>query len=334
MIASLVDKISQLKNIQRKDLIEKDILLHQILTDLSKERLFLDNVLFKGGTCLIKCYLGYIRFSEDIDLVWRAQNRFADNDGKLDKGRLDQAVDQIGAILDKAAKGRKMDFKFEKDDPDYVQFTNRKQFCTFKIWYNSVVTKQRTFLQVQINFTEKLCLNPVEGKLNSLLKERDPVLEQLFDQYSEYASAVSFKVYDIKEILSEKIRALLTRRSAKNRDLLDIFLISKNMGINPQDVEKCAIEKLKHALKNYERFRISFDANRKLLERENMFRWKNGKKVTITEPLTEKTNLNISSRFLPVDYDVLLIKIDNGELKKFLAGFTCYLRQFVKKIDA
>jgi predicted nucleotidyltransferase component of viral defense system len=31
------------------------------------------NFLFKGGTCLMKNYLGYFRFSEDVDFAWKDQ---------------------------------------------------------------------------------------------------------------------------------------------------------------------------------------------------------------------------------------------------------------------
>ena len=50
-------------------LMEKDVWLTYILNELysieeSKQ------LAFKGGTCLVKAYYGYYRFSEDIDLTW------------------------------------------------------------------------------------------------------------------------------------------------------------------------------------------------------------------------------------------------------------------------
>ena len=71
-----IQEVSNLKNIKRIDLIEKDILLQKILLDLSKDDFFSKNLAFKGGTCLIKCYLGYYRFSEDIDFTWIDQSIF------------------------------------------------------------------------------------------------------------------------------------------------------------------------------------------------------------------------------------------------------------------
>lgn len=64
-----VNEVSRVLKIERRDLVEKDFILHQVLLDLSKDEFFHKNFLFKGGTCLIKCYLGYFRFSEDIDFT-------------------------------------------------------------------------------------------------------------------------------------------------------------------------------------------------------------------------------------------------------------------------
>jgi predicted nucleotidyltransferase component of viral defense system len=68
--ADFVNEVAKILDIKRKDLIEKDLILHQILFDLSGDRFFAANALFKGGTCLIKSYFGYLRFSEDIDFTW------------------------------------------------------------------------------------------------------------------------------------------------------------------------------------------------------------------------------------------------------------------------
>jgi len=74
--ADFVNEVARVLNIKRIDLVEKDIVLHEVLTDLSRDEFFSDNLLFKGGTCLIKCYFGYMRFSEDIDFTWRNQAAF------------------------------------------------------------------------------------------------------------------------------------------------------------------------------------------------------------------------------------------------------------------
>jgi predicted nucleotidyltransferase component of viral defense system len=69
MRKDFVYEVARTQKVKRADLIEKDLILHQVLFDLSKNKFFHDNLAFKGGTCLAKCYLDYFRFSEDIDFT-------------------------------------------------------------------------------------------------------------------------------------------------------------------------------------------------------------------------------------------------------------------------
>lgn len=104
MRADFVNEVAKILDIKRKDMIEKDMILHQILFDLSDDRFFAANVLFKGGTCLIKSYFGYLRFSEEFE---------------------------------KIAEKRGMDFKCEKSNAEYIEFGGGNKTCTFKMWYIS-----------------------------------------------------------------------------------------------------------------------------------------------------------------------------------------------------
>lgn len=66
--AEFLNANAQIRNLP-VDLLEKDIWITYILRELRSvdESRYLA---FKGGTCLVKIYLGYYRFSEDIDLTW------------------------------------------------------------------------------------------------------------------------------------------------------------------------------------------------------------------------------------------------------------------------
>jgi len=57
---------SKLKFSQK--LLEKDYHLTMILQKISEKKI--KNLVFKGGTCLNKCYLGFYRLSEDLDFVY------------------------------------------------------------------------------------------------------------------------------------------------------------------------------------------------------------------------------------------------------------------------
>ena len=51
----IVDYIAEKTRTKQKDLVEKDLLLHRLLMELSLDSHFSENYAFKGGTCLIKC---------------------------------------------------------------------------------------------------------------------------------------------------------------------------------------------------------------------------------------------------------------------------------------
>lgn len=94
----------------------------------------------------------------------------------------------------------------------------------------------------------------------------------------------------------------------KARDFLDIFLISKKLGIRPEDVEDCVIKKVNHALRLYEKYRANLNAKVKLLEQDNIFEWG-----------TEK--------------DLLLAELDEDEFYRFVGEFTEYLKTLVRKFE-
>ncbi|MEX0862259.1 nucleotidyl transferase AbiEii/AbiGii toxin family protein [Nitrosopumilus sp.] len=305
-MSDFVDRISVDEKIQRKDMIEKDILLHHILLDLSKEKFFAENFLFKGGTCLIKHYLGYVRFSEDIDFTWKNQIRFAGKSGRQIDKEVSEITETTGKILEKISSGRGLDFKWDKGNRDYVELVSRGKICTFKVWYNSDVSKERMYIKIQINFVDNLCLKPIDGNLKSLITGKHDKLGALYEEYAEYASTIPFGVYDVREILSEKIRAILTRKGTKARDFLDVFLISKNLGVETKDVEDCIIKKIGYALEHYERYRDNFEEKKNLLDKGSIFNW-------------------------GIERGLLITEIDDEELDRFLDDLINYLKELVRK---
>lgn len=49
--------------------IEKDYILNWLLDGIANSSIFNDKWIFKGGTCLKKCYFEEYRFSEDLDFT-------------------------------------------------------------------------------------------------------------------------------------------------------------------------------------------------------------------------------------------------------------------------
>ena len=97
---AFIEETGNILNIPRRDLIEKDMILHRLLTSLSQNRSFRNSFLFKGGTCLIKSYLGYYRFSEDMDFTWNNQSIFKGMSQKQIRLHLSGIIDNIGQIFE------------------------------------------------------------------------------------------------------------------------------------------------------------------------------------------------------------------------------------------
>jgi len=305
--ADFVNEVARVLDIKRRDLIEKDLILHQMLTDLSQDKFFAQNFLFKGGTCLIKCYFGYLRFSEDIDFTWKDQSPFKGMSGKKIRSQLSKVIDNTGSAFESIAKKRGLDFKAEKRNPDYMEFGGGNKTCTLKIWYDSEILKRRSFLKVQINFVESMCFSPKKGHLNGLLTGKHEELEALFPEYAEYANKIPFGIYDIREILSEKVRALLTREGTKARDFLDVYLVCRKFGIKPEDMEKCIVGKLGFALKLYGKYRDNLKEKIGLLNSGKLFEW-------------------------GAERELLLSEIDEEDFYKFLGEFQGFLKKVVSAL--
>jgi predicted nucleotidyltransferase component of viral defense system len=304
MRGEFVNELASVLKIDRRDLVEKDVILHQMLTDLSQDGFFSKNFVFKGGTCLIKCYFGYLRFSEDIDFTWKDQSVFGGRSHKKIRQYPSGVINKTGSVFEQIAKKRGLDFKCVKSNLDYVELGGSDKTCTFKIWYDSEILKRRTFVKVQINFVEKMYFPSKKGELSGLLTAKHEELDSLFPEYSEYARKIPFAAYDIREILCEKVRALLTRAGTKARDFVDVYLIWKKFGIRPEDQEKNILSKIDFSLKLYAKYREHLKQKVDLLNSGKLFDW-------------------------GAEKDLLLADINESDFYRFLGGFEVFLKKIV-----
>ncbi|MBI5347271.1 MAG: nucleotidyl transferase AbiEii/AbiGii toxin family protein [Candidatus Aenigmarchaeota archaeon] len=312
MRKDFVNQVSETLKIERKDLIEKDFILHQILLDLSRNDFFRKNFLFKGGTCLIKCYLGYFRFSEDIDFTWQNQEKFKGMSQKEIRQCLSPVIDEIGADFEAIATKRGLDFKCAKGNHDYVELGGGNKTLTFKVWYDSEILNRRSFIKAQINFLEDLRFSPAKSILKGMLDRHIEELKVLFpEEYKEYSGHIPFDTYDIKEIMCEKIRSILTRKGVKARDFVDVYLISKKFGIWPENLKKDIVTKTLFSLNLYNKYRNNFNEKKKLLKTKDIFVWRHEKGLLLTD-IDEKEFYVFLGKLVTFLYEV----IEDVELQK------------------
>ncbi|MHA1596659.1 MAG: nucleotidyl transferase AbiEii/AbiGii toxin family protein [Candidatus Asgardarchaeia archaeon] len=278
-----------------KNLIERDFILHQILLDLSNTS-FVNEFVFKGGSCLIKHYLGYYRFSMDLDFTFLRQSIFKGLSQKSIRRLLSNRIDSIGRLFEEISENRALNFKCEKGNKRYVELGGGNKFATFKFWLPSTIGVE-TLVKIQINFVEELIFPLKKVELKSIcpkIKE----LEFLFPRYyTEYRAIIPFNVYDIREILCEKIRAILTRRGFKERDFIDVYFILNRFNINLEELEKEIIEKIRFVLKLYQKYRENLRGKVSMLDVENFPFGSEG--YLLIEKIDEKRFYSFLTEFMP-----------------------------------
>jgi len=299
-----IDYIGDKLGIERRDLIEKDILLQMLLNELVKNKDFKDNFAFKGGTCLIKNYFGYFRFSEDLDFTYLNQKEFNGISKKKLREIISKKIDGIGELIEPIAKQLNLDFKIEKENRKYFEFGGSNAFVTFKLWHDSIVLNKPSFIKIQINFIEKLNYEIKELPAVFIIGNKDKKeIELLFNDYSYLLNPVKIKAYDLKEILIEKVRAILTRRGIKARDFVDVFLIAKKDKLDLKDFKKEIIEKISDMLK-FEKYTLNIKS--------------------------KETQLN-DNLILGEEEALMLTPIDKS-FPKFLKELNLFLKEIIKEL--
>jgi predicted nucleotidyltransferase component of viral defense system len=143
------------------------------------------SLVFKGGTALQKIF-GLNRFSEDLDFTVEESVEI----GKLEKG-LSELKNFYPTTYERIQKNQSMTYKIKIEGPLYDD------------------ARSQQTVRVEISQREKILLEPLTEFVTPLYKD--------IGQYM-------LIVMNPKEILSEKIRALMTR--SKARDLFDSYFLT------------------------------------------------------------------------------------------------------------
>lgn len=258
-LSEFVGFVAEKSGVAKPALIEQDILIHRLLKALCDSPGFAGKYIFKGGSCLVKCYFGYYRFSVDLDFTWKDHGRFSVGGKELQR-RLKAETMAFSQILEDVSKRLGLDFRNDLGDKRYFEFGGSKRMVTFKLW------KGGEFVKVQINFVEELLFDTKmrTGKtlLDGVSLKRDETA--YFEEQLDYYAPFEVEAYDEREILCEKVRAILTRKAQKLRDFYDLFLLGRH-GFKVGQLAEESVRKTRASL-YYKKYRENFEANRKAIE--------------------------------------------------------------------
>jgi len=196
-------------------LLEKDYHLTRILHKISEKQI--KDLIFKGGTCLNKCYLGFYRLSEDLDFAY---NQDVGNQSKMQiKKILDKFRRELIEILDE------LGFKTSKELGEGWKMLTSKEgqkIVGLEIItkYNSLIDDSLQTIKLEVSFRKKLIKST---KMKTIHHEfiddsGQPILKKDYE----------IEVIDLAENFAEKFRALVTRKNIALRDVYDIHFILKN----------------------------------------------------------------------------------------------------------
>lgn len=221
---------------------ERDYCLSWFLIGLSHSPLK-DILLFKGGTCIKKCYIPEYRFSEDIDFTLREELPFENIQKNLD----------VAFKQTQQASGIKLHFS------RYDRHTHENSYTFFLGYEGPLPGVSGKKVKVDITRREKIVF-PVEEKI--VLKG--------YKEYEDMPENAPIHVYSLDEIATEKVVALLDRARNEPRDLYDIWYLTSNQHVNFAELVEAVEQKWKFRGKKL------IDAREEFLRKETRLRklWK------------------------------------------------------------
>ena len=255
------ERLNALRKPNRSDIIEKDFHLHRLLYEISQDDYLKENLIFKGGTCLLKAYLGYYRFSEDIDFTWKKidiwKNRNKTTTTRLCSIEITKLVNRFKSISDSLD----LDFNGDKRNADEVHISSGGRMVQFFPGYRSDILEILSRIKIEINFVDTMFYPPRDMQLKSYIEHTNSEeLRFLYeDLWKDYDKRIDFACYDPKEIFIEKCRASMTRKVHKLRDIIDLYYIEKQYGYHILDYRHEVKKKVKFMLDLYKRYQENID---------------------------------------------------------------------------
>ncbi len=206
-------------------IVQKDYVIGWLLRGFSQHGV-LSEWIFKGGTCLKKCYFETYRFSEDLDFTVPAHQ-------KIDVPFLETHLNEMAEWVESNCG---LTFPREVWKIEAYENTRGKMSYQVKLPFSGPLGLSKNQLQrVKLDITQ-----------DELLVSQ-PVRRNLHHDYSDKTMPMSEVLcYSIEEVLAEKTRALF-ERSGRARDVYDVVNISRHFRseIDPDQVIHIAKEKFR-----------------------------------------------------------------------------------------
>ena len=184
--------------------VEKDYVIGWLLWAIGSHPQLLDNWVFKGGTCLKKCFFETYRFSEDSDFTLAPESA-------IDADSLIRAFGEISRTV-YGASGIQI-------PADQVRFvvSPSGRYAEGRLYYSGPRRPSGNLPPIKLDL------------ISDELLACDPIRRQIFHPYLDgLPGTAEILAYSFDEIFAEKLRAMAER--GRPRDLYDVVHIFRNRG--------------------------------------------------------------------------------------------------------
>lgn len=197
--------------------IEKDYVLSWLLAGIASHSELFNKWIFKGGTCLKKCYFETYRFSEDLDYTL------------IDEKQLDEIflIDCFKQISSRIYDTTGIEIPVNSIRFEVYKNTAGKVSVEGRIGYIGPLQRRNDPACIKLDLTaDELLVLP-------------PALKTVHHPYSDNSEkGIKAYCYSFSELFAEKIRALSER--ARPRDLYDVIHLYRHAypGAKPEEILK------------------------------------------------------------------------------------------------
>jgi predicted nucleotidyltransferase component of viral defense system len=168
------------------------------------------NMIFKGGTCIKKCRIPDYRFSEDLDFTVKNDTFVFDR----------SLLEAITRLVEERTK-----IPLSIQSIETLRFNNNRTGYAAQVKYWGADHRKDQQPPEPSRWLTSIKIEIILYELMIFEAEKRSVHHPYSDKLTE--NAENIPVYNIHEVLAEKIRALIQRSYTAPRDYYDIWYLSK-----------------------------------------------------------------------------------------------------------
>jgi len=200
----MIPKYEIMEHVKQYDLpantIEKDYILNWLLFGITTSSELKNKWIFKGGTCLKKCYFEQYRFSEDLDFTILDPQHINEDFLKLVFGDISSWIYDESGI------------EMPVDDMHFEEYENPRGNIAIegRIAYKGPMQRRGNMSKVKLDLShDEILVQPA-------------IASKIHHPYDDMITEnLSIQTYCLEEIFAEKLRALIERM--RPRDLYDVI---------------------------------------------------------------------------------------------------------------